>query len=176
LYRAQHDIKRADAVLAEVEPRLRKDLPPGHYAFAVLTSDHSLVELERGNNALALQLANQALDELNATIKSGKAGINILPLLYQRRGTVELQSGNADPAADDFDKALELLKTTTTPGTLSYRTGRAYLFLARARKAQGREDDARFAAKLAAENLESSVGSDHPDTHAARQLGGLDPS
>jgi tetratricopeptide (TPR) repeat protein len=122
LYRAQHEVKKADAVLAEVEPRLRKDLPPGHYAFASLTSDHSLVELERGNNALALSLANQALDKLNATVKSGMSGIAVLPLLYQRRGIVELRSGNADAAAADFSKALELLQGNTTPGVLSSRS------------------------------------------------------
>jgi hypothetical protein len=41
---------------------------------------------------------------------------------------------------------------------------------------QGREDDARSAAKIAAENLESAAGIDHPDTHTARQFAGLDPS
>jgi hypothetical protein len=78
--RERHDFTRADAALAEVEPR--KALPPGHYAFAVLLSDRSFLELERGNIPLAMQLANQALDRLEATTKAGKAGINVLPLLY----------------------------------------------------------------------------------------------
>ncbi|HTT24879.1 MAG TPA: serine/threonine-protein kinase [Candidatus Sulfotelmatobacter sp.] len=175
LYRALHDVGRAEAALAEVEPRLRKALPPGHYAFAALTSDRSLVALERGDVVSAERLANDAIRALQASIKAGKSGINVLPLLYQRRAIVELQAGRPDDAASDVDKALELLQSNTTAGTFSYRTGRAYLYLARARKAQGREADAQAAARTAAEHLADAVGSDHPDTIAARQLAGLDP-
>lgn len=50
------------AMLDEVEPRLRKDLPPGHYAFASLLSERSLLELERGDLPSALRPANQAVD------------------------------------------------------------------------------------------------------------------
>ena len=175
IYRAQHDIPRAEAALAEVEPRLRRALPPGHFAFAVLISDRSLLELERGNTASAMRLADQAFDALQPTIKAGKAGVNVLPLLYQRRGLVELQAGRPDAAAADMTKALDLFQVNTAAGVLSYRTGRAYLFLARALKAQGKEEEARAAARTAAQNFDSAVGQDHPDTGSARQLAGLDP-
>jgi len=174
VYLEQHDPSRAATALAEVEPRLRKDLPPGHYAFASITSTHSLIELERGNASDAQRLADQAVSQLEATIKSGKSGINFLPVLYQRRAIVELHAGRPDAAASDMTKVLELFRANTTPGTLSYRTGRAYLFLARALQAQGKEEEARAAARTAAENLESAAGPDHPDTHSARQLAGLD--
>ena len=176
VYLAQHDPNRAAAALAEVEPRLRKDLPPGHYAFTSLTSAHSLLELERGNIPSALRLADQAIDALEAITKAGKAGINFLPVLYQRRAIVELQAGRPDAAAADMNKVLELFQKNTPPRTLSYRFGRAYLFLARALKAQGKDDDARAAARSAAEHLQSAAGPDHPDTRIARQLAGLDPS
>jgi tetratricopeptide (TPR) repeat protein len=176
IYRAQHDITRATAALAEVEPRLRKALPPGHYAFAALISDRSLLELERGDTTSAIRLADQAVDTLQATIKSGKAGINVLPLLYQRRAIVELQAGRPDAAAADMTRALDLFQASTSPGIFSYRSGRAYLLLARALKAQGKEEEARAVARTAAEHLQSAVGPDHPDTRSARQLAGLDPS
>jgi serine/threonine-protein kinase len=176
IYRDQHDVPRAEAALAEVEPRLRKALPPGHYVFAQLIADHAMVELERGDTAKALRLADAAIDALQTTIRTGKAGVNILPLYYQRRGLIELQAGRPDAAAADVNKALELFQANTAPGVFSYRTGRAYLFLARALKAQGKEEDARAAARTAAEHLQSAAGPDHPDTRSARQLAGLDPS
>ena len=174
LYRAQHDVPRAQAALDEVEPRLRKALPPGHYAFAAVMADRAMLELERGDTAKALRLVNQAIDALQATIKAGKAGVNILPLYYQRRGLIELQAGRPDAAVADITKALDLFRPSPAPGIFSYRTGRAYLFLARALKAQGKEEETRAAARTAAEHLQSVAGPDHPDTRSARQLAGLD--
>jgi tetratricopeptide (TPR) repeat protein len=132
--------------------------------------------MERGNTASAMRLADQAIDMLQATIKAGKAGLNVLPLYYQRRALIQLQAGRPDAAVADMTKALELFQTNTPPGTLSYRTGCAYLFLARALKAQGKGEEARDAARTAAEHLQSAAGPDHPDTRSARQLAGLDPS
>ena len=176
LYRAQHDVSRAAAALAEVEPRLRKALPPGHYAFAALLSDRSMLELERGNIPSAMRLADQAIETLEATVKTGKAGINVLPAFYQRRAMIELQAARPADANADLSKTLSFLQTNTPPNTFSYRTGRAYLFLARALKAQGKDDEARAAARSAVEHLQSAAGADHPDTRSARQLASLDSS
>lgn len=174
IYRDQHDVPRAEAALDEVEPRLRKALPPGHFVFAQLIADHAMVELERGDTAKALRLADAAIDTLQTTIRAGKAGVNILPLYYQRRGLIELQAGRPDAAAADANKALQLFQANTAPGVFSYRSGRAYLLLARALKAQGKEEDARAAARTAAEHLQSAAGPDHPDTRSARQLAEAD--
>jgi tetratricopeptide (TPR) repeat protein len=133
-------------------------------------------ELERGDTAKALRLVDQSIDALQATIKAGKAGVSVLPLYYQRRGLIELQAGRPDAAVADMTKALELFQADMSPGVFSYRIGRAYLFLARALKAQGKEEDARAAARTASEHLQSAAGPDHPDTRSARQLAGLDPS
>jgi hypothetical protein len=72
--------------------------------------------------------------------------------------------------------ALDLIQKNTPPGTFSYRTGRAYLYLARVLKAQGKEEEARAAAQNAADHLQSAAGADHPDARSARQLAGLDPA
>ena len=55
------------------------------------------------------------------------------------------------------------------PSGFSSLVGRAYLALGSARRAQGELDAARgsFAASL--EQLEPSLGTDHPDTREARQ-------
>ena len=38
--------------------------------------------------------------------------------------------------------------------------------------AQGKDDEARVAARSAAEQLSNAVGPDHPDTHSALQIAG----
>jgi tetratricopeptide (TPR) repeat protein len=57
IYNALNDRSRAAAMLAEVEPRLRQSLPAGHYAFAVLASEQSVIALARGDVQVALKLA-----------------------------------------------------------------------------------------------------------------------
>jgi hypothetical protein len=163
-------------MLAEVEPRLHKDLPPGHYAFGSLLSERSLLELERGDLPSALRLANQAVDVVEAATKAGKAGRNFLPMLYQRRAKVELQADRSDLAANDIALALDLIQKDSQPHTFSSKLGRTYLLLARILQAQGKVDEARAAARTAAEHLQSAVGPLHPETRSARQLAGLDPS
>src|SRR5262249_2960876 len=170
VYRDQHDLQRAEATLDEVEPRLRKALPPGHYAFASVMADRAMLELERGNTDKALRLVDQSINALQATLKAGKAAGSILPVYYQRRAAVEVQAGRLDAAAGDLNQALGLLQLDSAPGIFSYRTGRAYLALARVLKAQGKEERARDAARKAAENLQSAAGPDHPDTRAAQEL------
>jgi eukaryotic-like serine/threonine-protein kinase len=174
IYRDQHDFTRGEAMLAEVEPRLRKDLPPGHYAFGSLLSERSLLDLERGDLPSALRLANQAVDAVEAANKAGKAGRNFLPTVYQRRAKVELQAGRPDVAATDVALALNLLQKDLPLRTLSSKSGRAHLLLARVLMAQGKTDEARAAARTAVEHLQSAVGPDHPDTRSARQLAEAD--
>jgi eukaryotic-like serine/threonine-protein kinase len=174
IYRDRHDLTRAAAMLAEVEPRLRKDLPPGHYAFASLVSERSLLDLERGDVPSALRLANQAIDMLEGAAKAGKVGGHFLPSLYQRRAKVELQAGYPNDAATDMARALNLFQKEAQPGTFSSTLGRAYLVLARALQAQGKGDEARAAARSAVAHLQSAVGPDHPDTRSARQLAELE--
>lgn len=174
IYRNQHDFARGFAMLDEVEPRLRKDLPPGHHAFGSLLSERSLLELERGDLPAALRLANQAVNAVEAANKAGKAGRNFLPTLYQRRAKVELQAGRPDVAATDVALALNLLQKDLPPPTLSSKSGRAHLLLARVLIAQGKTDEARAAARTAVEHLQRTLGSDHPDTRSARQLAEAD--
>jgi hypothetical protein len=60
------------------------------------------------------------------------------------------------------------------PGSFSSATGHAYLALAAALAAQGKSNETRAAAHLAAEQLQSTVGPDALDTRSAYQLAGLD--
>ena len=170
IYCDQRDLTRAAAMLLEVEPRLRRTLPPGHYAFSSLASEQSLIALARGDPRTALRLADQALVIDEAAIKAGGQGAGALPIVLIRRSAVELEVGRPDQAAADAARALSLLQASTQPGASSCNLGRAYLTLGRALQAQGKHDEARAAARSAVEQFQSTLGPDHPDTRSARQL------
>jgi serine/threonine-protein kinase len=170
IYCDKRDPARAAAALVEVEPRLRRNLPPGHYAFASLASERSLVALLRGDYEAALQLAGQAVALDEAAIKAGGQGASVLPALLIRRSAIELEVKRAEDARTDAARALSLSQATTQPGTFSSNLGRAYLTLARALQAEGKRDQAQAAARSATEQLQNTLGSDHPEVRAARQL------
>jgi len=172
IYRDQHELTRASAMLTEVQPRLQRSLPPGHYAFASLASEQALIALATNDLPLALQLADRSIDIVEAAIKAGGVGGTFLPVFLMRRSKIELKAQRSDQAAADARRVLEMLQAATQPGTFSVYTGRAYLALGRALQAQGKTEEARAAFHSAAEHLEHSVGTDHPDTREARQLSG----
>jgi serine/threonine-protein kinase len=176
IYRDQHNFARASVMFTEAETMYRRNLPPGHPAFALLASDRSLLELERGNLESALRLANEASTMLEAAVKSGRGGAEAIPWLLGRRSDVELRLSRPDEAAADASRALSLLQATAQPGTFSSNLGHAYLSLGRALQALGKREEARAAFRSAAEHLQNTVGPDHPDTRSARQLAGLDSS
>ena len=74
IYREEHDFDRSQAMLDQVEPLLRRDLPPGHYAFGKLAGDRSLLEAGRGDFAGALRLNSEAIAIMDASIKAGRQG------------------------------------------------------------------------------------------------------
>ena len=172
IYDDQHNPDGAAAMLAEVEPRLRKDLPPGHYAFASLASEHARLQMERGNFVSALRYANDAVAIMEAAAKSGKGGGQFVPGALSVRASVELAAGRPDEAVADAARALDMFQKVAQPGEHSRILGKAYLILARALAALGKVDEARAAAHSAAEHLQASLGPDHPDTQSAQQLAG----
>jgi serine/threonine-protein kinase len=170
IYTARHNPARAAAMLAQVEPRLRQSLPAGHYAFAALASEQALVALANGDVPAALQFAEQGVTIDEAAIKAGGVGAFYLPELLIRRSLIGLDAGHHDEAAADAVRALSLLQTGAEPGAFSAYVGRAYLALGRALQARGKSDQARAAFRSAAENLQRTLGPDHPDTRSARQM------
>ena len=170
IYTAQGNSFRAAAMLAEVEPRLQKSLPAGHYAFATLASAKALNALVKGDIPTAMKLADRAVSIDEAAIKAGGEGIYYLPTLLLNRSAVELAASRPERAAADASRALALSQTGTKPGTFSSIQGRAYLALGRALQAQGKPEEARAAFRSAAEHLQVTLGPGHPDTRSARQL------
>jgi tetratricopeptide (TPR) repeat protein len=170
IYREQGDLGRALAMLAEVEPRLRRNLPARHYAFAGIASERSLIFLAQGDFPQALQLADHAVSMDEAAIKAGEQGAGMLPIILYHRSTVEIEARQIPEAVADAARAVDLLKASAQPGTFSSNLGRAYLALGRALEAQGKSDEARAAFASAAEHLQHAIGPDHPDTRAAQKL------
>jgi serine/threonine-protein kinase len=170
IYRAQHDYARAVAMLDQVEPRLRKALPAGHYAFAILTSERSLISQQQGDSRRALELANAAIALNEESSKHGKAVAQYLPNLLWHRAAIETDCGQLVPAEHDARQALALLQAAAQPGDFSTFMGHAYLALARTLSAQGRRTEAHGAALRASDQLERAVGPRHPDTRAAKEL------
>jgi serine/threonine-protein kinase len=174
IYSDQHKPDRSATVLAEVEPRLRKDLPPGHYAFAGLAHEYSRLEQERGNLEGALRYANEAVNIMGAAAKSDKGAAEFVPGTLDRRATIELAAGHIDDAYADASRALRLFQEAAQPGQPSKILGRSYLIMARVLDAQGKKGEASAAAASSVPHLDGTLGPDHPDTRAARQLAGLD--
>jgi len=170
IYTDMGDLSRAAAMLDEVEPRLKRGLPAGHIAFASLASDRALVAVARGDLHEALEHANEAVAISEAAMKTGRLGGDYLPLFLTRRSEVELELGNAKLAEADAIRGLNVLQGSAQVGTYSSILGRAYLALGQALQAQGRTGDALTAFRSAAENLQDSLGPDHPDTQSAQHL------
>jgi eukaryotic-like serine/threonine-protein kinase len=167
IYREQGDLARSKEMLSEVEPRLRKNLPPTHVAFATLAAESSLLALERGDSQSALQLGNQALAITEASLQAGNGGS--LHSVLLPRSEIERRMGKPDDAARDAARALELLRQSAEPGAYSSYLGHAYYALGLALQAQGKVEEARSAFRSAGENLEAAVGPNHPETRSARQ-------
>jgi tetratricopeptide (TPR) repeat protein/tRNA A-37 threonylcarbamoyl transferase component Bud32 len=174
IYRAEGDVARAKEMLAEVEPRLRKVLPPGHVAFASLTSEKALNAQTSHDLSAALDLSNQAVTMVETSIKNGGQGAEALPSVLIRRAGVEVELGHSTEAVNDATLALNQLLQAVPEGTFSSRVGRAYFVLARALQAQGRQEDARNAARSAVAQYRNTLGPDHEDTRSAEQIAGAE--
>jgi tetratricopeptide (TPR) repeat protein len=170
IYLAKHDLQRAETMLAEVEPRLHKDLPPGHYAFAAIPRERALIAVEKHDLPNALRLDDEAISIIQAAVKTGHAGSYVLPNLYVERSAVSMALGNARDAEADASQALEILHATDNSNGISSQLGVAYLAQARALEAEGKSEQARSAASHALAQLQGSLGPDHPDTQSARRL------
>jgi tetratricopeptide (TPR) repeat protein len=173
--RDQHNFSRAAVLLAELEPRMRQELPPGHYAFAAVISEKSLLAQAQGDFPAALKLADQALGIDQASIKAGQQGAAFLPLLLVRRAGVELDMGKQDQAAADASQALTLMQAGMQSGMLSSNVGRVYLTLGKALRAQAKNDESHKALLEAAKQLQDTLGPNHPDTRTAWQLAQSNP-
>ena len=173
IYRAQHDLTHAAAMLDEAEPAMNKLLPSGHFAFALLGAERALIARERNDLTAARALIDAAIRSTEQAGRNGKSGPEYLPILLTYRADIELAARQLSPADADLHRALELLLAGAQPGDYSVHVGRAELLLARVLNLEGKSTDARSEAQLAAQQLARAEGPDHPETRDAEQLGRL---
>ena len=157
-------------MLKELEPMLPRTVPPDEYWLAALASAQALLASGKGDFKTALPLANHAVALAEAAGKAGRGGSEFLPVALIRRSTIELDVAQPSQAAADAQRALSLLKAKSAPGALSSIMGQAWLNTGRSLRAQQKHQEAGAAFRAAVENLQSTVGSDHPDTRSARRL------
>ena len=170
VYIEQLDFTRAASMLAELEPRLRRNFPPDNLWFGALASLQAMLASGKGDFRTALPLADQAVAILEAVSKGGQSGGDYLPIVLIRRSTVELAAGRPAQAGDDALRALKQFQDAAPAGMMSSNIGLAYLNLGRALEAEGKPNEARAAFRSAAENLQATVGPDSPDSRSARRL------
>jgi tetratricopeptide (TPR) repeat protein len=170
IYRAQHDLARAESMLDQAEPRMRKAFPPGHYGFVSITTERALIAMDKHALPTALELIDEAIAAVQASVNAGKGGGSLLPVRYTDRSEIELAMGRAGDAEADSSRALAALQPNSNASDVSSKLGRAYLAQARAFAAQGKSSQARAAASHAIAQLQGSLGLDHPDTQSARRL------
>ncbi|HET6564364.1 MAG TPA: tetratricopeptide repeat protein, partial [Xanthomonadales bacterium] len=163
-YLAQAETDQAERMLDEAEARLRQVLPEGHYGFAAVLSQRSMVAEQRGDLAGALQLAEEAIAIAQAATASGQSGASNLVIYLTRRSELRRQLGQFEPAVEDASRALQLLMEGIPENTWSIGLGRAYLALAQALGAHGDREGERENLELALANFQDAAGPQHPET------------
>ena len=119
-----------------------------------------------------MDLANEAIRICEDASKQGRACAQYLPSLLRHRASIETTLKQFEAAEADARRAVDLLLQRAEPGEISQATGEAYLTLARCLAAKGRDADAQAMARRAANQLQRSIGPDHPDTRSAKALAG----
>lgn len=166
----KHEYAQARSLLHELEPRMHQKLPAYHYAFAAVASEKSRIELATGDSPAAIELADRAIEIDQKSIKNIGECAAYLPTLLVRRSRTEIAAHRDDLAARDANKALQLLQADRDNGTHSSNVGRAYLALALTLQSTGNTIGAQGASQKALENLQDTLGPNHPDTQRAYEL------
>jgi eukaryotic-like serine/threonine-protein kinase len=167
IYADQRNFPAAEARFSDADKLARSILPPGYYFFSIIASDRSRLSEAEGDLPSALAAADQAvaLDEA-----SGRGGAPWLPVFLYRRAGIEVEAHQSEKAVADAQRALGLLQSSLGSDVFSMHIGLTCFHMGRAYQLQGKREQALTALRLAAEHLERTLGPDHPETRAARQL------
>jgi eukaryotic-like serine/threonine-protein kinase len=165
-----HAFAQATRQLDELEQRLRKRYAPEHFVFAQLSSERARIALGRGDLPSAAHFAREAVELDEASIRRIGQCAALLATLLTSKSAIDLKNGQREEAVSDAKRSIKLLEGRGDPSILSSNLGRAYLALALALEAEGKPGEAQLAARKAYANLQTTLGSDQPDTQSARQL------
>jgi len=164
IYREMGDTRRAEQVLARVEPMIVSSEAESAF-IGMIASERALMAQGRGDLSTALASITRAL-----TIVQSNPHSSSVPRYLTRRALILLDMGHLDEARVDAERAVDGTKNSNTAGPGSSGLGRAYFALGRVLLAQGKQDEARAAVSAAVEHLSSAIGAEHPETRQARAL------
>jgi tetratricopeptide (TPR) repeat protein len=165
------ELDLAGAMLADVEVRVKRTLPENNSWYGAIASLKALLADRHGNTEQALNLADQSVALIDRAMKSGGQGADFLPIALLRRSSINFHAGHYNEAMADAERAAELFHRDINAGEFSSYLGQAQLARARALQAAGNRIEAESAFQTAAEQLQKTLGADHPDTRRARQHG-----
>ena len=161
------EFARAERALPDVEQRLHRAFAADHWMFGKLRMQAALLEEQRGAAAAAQRLADESIRLLEQG--PGRDSYQFPSALVQKSG-IELRAGNLAAARADAGRALQIYDTHFGPTIRSASIGDALLALGKAEQAAGNAALAHEKFARAALHYESTLGLDHPQARAARQL------
>ena len=117
-----------------------------------------------------LDEADQALADVQAQYAKRQARTGVVAEVGIVRSEIALALAHHDVARTQAEQALAVARDGQGDLAHSFLTGRAWLALARSERAAGALGPARDACRQAIEQLEPTLGAEHPITQEARQL------
>jgi hypothetical protein len=143
-----------------------QSLPSAHSARVRGALVQARVDLARGDFESAERRFADVIDRLRAQ----KAATPSLVSAYRGRAEAILRQGDAARALPDAQAAVDLARTLQGSNAHSDQTGLAWLTLGRVLRASGTADRWPEALRTAHDELQQTLGSDHPETRAAAEL------
>ncbi|HWW81745.1 MAG TPA: tetratricopeptide repeat protein, partial [Steroidobacteraceae bacterium] len=154
------DIKAAKGYCDRASALIGTQVPAGSPAGVA-------VQITRGKIALSEGRLDDARGILNEVIEHHPA-VNATALTI--RAELNLDAGRLSEAAADARAALARAQSLQAGLPYSYKSGLAWLVLARVLAANGEGDPSRAALENSIKNLSNTVAADHPGLLRARQL------
>ena len=168
IYRQRGELERAAAMLDEVEPRMRRVLPPEHYAFGGLLAERALLALAQRDAVAASELIDQAY-VIAESARLGGGAADYAARLLIRRAEIRNAAGRHADAAADAREALRRFDALIPSALLTSLRGDAYLALGRAQWSMQENETARFTLLAAQKHLESALGPEHERVRTLRE-------
>jgi serine/threonine protein kinase len=165
VYTERGDFSDAERQLRLIEPHLGK---PYFHPFrrALLAYSRGLLALGRGEPAKA----RAELVESTALFDATKARLTQAVFALIALARAETALGNSDAAATAAGRAIALAESQVEKGTPSYLAGHAKAALGEAQLAAGDRSGARITLAAAMDQLQQTLGPEHPATRKAAKL------
>ena len=162
LYAEQGRVELGERELAHADAERKFEVPENSAAAFTHQLASARLALLRGQTEAAVAVYTKALDP-------GDVAAGVVSALLGRSGAL-LSAGRIDPAEADARAALEMAQQLQGRKPASFRTGLAWLALARVSAARDQAAEARQLAASALPQLKATLDGSHPALAEARRL------